>query len=681
MIGVKKAFANSIDIVFCCNRRYAPYLGVMLTSLIKSASPENNYDILILYNQANDNYQIPLKKFNRHNIRVRQVNYDLATLAQGVNFFTHRYYVPEVYARFFLPQILTAYRKILYLDIDMLILDDVAKLYQFDLGNYALAASRDFVSLVEIGAFTNNFELYLRHDLGLKRRCDYFCSGVMLMDLAKLRQEKFTKRCLAKLQKISTPLYVDQDILNCLYKDKVKYLPERWNIMALCFDSSIIEQVKKTSGDNQQKLLAYWRLIHHPGIIHFSGGVKPWLKKSSPFASWWWQTAKGSPFFARIMARKLKQHFVYLCGQVLLKLAKLADKVRHFFQGLLVIMRFAFLTNHWQTVLLIEGNTFHGEVLHSLVLYYQQLGCQLVLLINPVLLDEGLGEVLPRSQQIKILPARAFYCRFILRYFNLAKFGAVVFNSREIAVGKQYLDYRQYFALKPELTAWHIRHHLPAYQLKNEDRQALVLLKNPQYVGKNLALINYGKVINKSVPNKKIFAVIGSIEGQRKNFPLLLEAVATLVSSGETNFTIEMIGSNQPVGLSPRLRPYFNFHARVSYPRLYQLIADSNFIISLLDPTEPAHQQYRQHRCTGSALSSWAFLKPCLLERSFALSYDFSDNNSLLYTGNQQLTKALTQALKMTPSQYQCLVGNLAKEKKQLQEQTLLVLKQTLGQQ
>lgn len=681
MSEIKPVFATSTNIVFCCNRLYLPYLSVVLTSLISHTQKTHHYDIVILYNQRCGPPRYHPKKFCRPNISVRLIKIDLEKLSNGADFFVHRYYVPEVYARFFIPQILTAYRKILYLDIDMLILDDVAKLYQFDLGDYSLAATRDFVSLVDIGVFTKNFELYLSHDLELKQRHDYFCSGVMLMDLLKLRQEKFTRRCLARLQKIATPLYVDQDVLNCLFAGRVKYLPERWNIMLLCFDSDIIERVKKTNNDNQQKLLAYWRMMDNPGIIHFSGGVKPWLKRSSPFASWWWQVAWQSPFFGRIVLRKFKQHFTYLWEQTWLVLKNLANKIKHFFQGLFTIIHFAFLVNRQQTVLLIEGNTFHGEVLHSLLIYYRQLGCRLVLLINPALLEEGLGEVLPRSKQIKIFSARALYLRFICHHFNLTKFRAVIFNSREIAHGGSFITYQQYFALKQPLSAWCIRHHLPIKKLKNSAERALVLLKNPQYGGKNLALINYGQTVNKKLSKKRVLVVIGSLDYQRKNFPLLLQAVATLIKTGETNFTIEMIGSSQPVGLSPRLSKYFNFHGRVSYSRLYQLIAGGDFILSLLDPVEPAHQQYRLHRATGSVLSSFAFLKPCLMEQSFATAYELNQHNSLLYAGNQQLIKSIKQALQMSPARYQRLVANLAKDKKRLQEQTLLNLKQTLGKQ
>lgn len=676
MAVIKRAFKQSINIVFCSNHYYLPYLGVVLNSLINHASPKYNYDILILYNQKKHHYRIPLKHFCRCNISVRQVDYNLKNLAPKAKFFTHRYYVPEVYARFFIPQILTAYRKVLYLDIDMLILDDVAKLYHFDLGDKSLAASRDFVSLVDVGFFTKLFTFYLHHDLGLKHRRDYFCSGVMLMDLTKLRQEKFTQRCLAQLLKITSPLYVDQDILNCLYAGQLKYFHQRWNIMTLCFDRQIIKQVKKTSLINQQQLLAYWQLMSNPGAIHFSGGVKPWLKKSAPFAAWWWQTAKYSPFFVQIMGRKLKQHLNYLSKHLLLLINKLKEKVKHFFLGMYAICRFVFLKNRQQTILLIEGNTFHGEIIHSLALYYRQLNYRVVLLLNPVLLSEQLDKVLPADQQVTVLVARAFYLRFMLNYFNLAKFKLVIFNSREIACGKQNQHYQQYFALKNNWRAWCIRHHLQDNLSHNLPEQSLVLLKNPQFPERNLSLINYGQAIIKPLGKKIVLAVIGSIAPERKNFSLLLQVVAELLQQGQNNFVIMLIGSSQPVGLSPRLAPYFSFHNRVSYPCLYQLITQSDFILSLLDPEVKAHREYRCHRCTGSANFSFAFLKPFIVEQSFAPAYGFNGDNSLLYRGNQQLTATISKALKMSAAQYQRLGENLQKDARHLQKRTLAILKQ-----
>ena len=56
------------------------------------------------------------------------------------------------------------------------------------------------------------------------------------MNLPKLRQENFTANALVKLKQLKTPLYVDQDVFNCLYAGKIALLPNRWNTMTICFD-------------------------------------------------------------------------------------------------------------------------------------------------------------------------------------------------------------------------------------------------------------------------------------------------------------------------------------------------------------------------------------------------------------------------------------------------------------
>jgi hypothetical protein len=59
----------------------------------------------------------------------------------------------------------------------------------------------------------------------------YACSGVILMNLKKMRETGFIAKCAEFAEKWGTPFFVDQDILNTICKDDAKIIDQRWNLM------------------------------------------------------------------------------------------------------------------------------------------------------------------------------------------------------------------------------------------------------------------------------------------------------------------------------------------------------------------------------------------------------------------------------------------------------------------
>jgi lipopolysaccharide biosynthesis glycosyltransferase len=99
--------------------------------------------------------------------------------------------------------------KIIYLDCDIVLNDDIDKVWEIDINNYLLAAVRD-------GIYVEN----------------YFNSGVMFLNLKNLRDFDFYskwKDYVIKHPNISKLKYPDQDILNDVTKGKVLFLSEYYN--------------------------------------------------------------------------------------------------------------------------------------------------------------------------------------------------------------------------------------------------------------------------------------------------------------------------------------------------------------------------------------------------------------------------------------------------------------------
>lgn len=152
--------------------------------------------------------------------------------------------------------------KILYLDADILCLNDLRTLYEVDLTNYLYAAAShtsdsnipDLVNKLRLG----NFEAE-----------SYYNSGVLLMNLDLIRQQVKRQDILDYIEKKGRLLLLpDQDVLNALYGHKTYQIPDqiynydaRYNVLYFARSSGL------------------WNLdwvIEHTVFLHFCGRDKPW---------------------------------------------------------------------------------------------------------------------------------------------------------------------------------------------------------------------------------------------------------------------------------------------------------------------------------------------------------------------------------------------------------------------
>ncbi|MEM8705995.1 MAG: glycosyltransferase family 8 protein [Actinomycetota bacterium] len=170
--------------------------------------------------------------------------------------------------------------RIVYLDADIVVADDVSPLLDVDLGGHALGAVQNlrapFVSSTD-GLTAWDF-------LGLEPAAPYFNAGVLVLDAARWRAEDLETASIEMAHRLHDadllPM-ADQDTLNALFADDWQRLDPRWNQHPLAFEDS----------GHHHTLLdadALQRLRDDPAIVHFIGRDKPWLASSRhPFRSVW----------------------------------------------------------------------------------------------------------------------------------------------------------------------------------------------------------------------------------------------------------------------------------------------------------------------------------------------------------------------------------------------------------
>lgn len=154
--------------------------------------------------------------------------------------------------------------RILYLDADILCINDLSRLYNLDLKGY-MAASAIHTNLIGVTDVINKIRLQNFEEAG------YFNSGVMLMNLDEMRRDVTPQEIYDYIQK-HILLLPDQDVLNALYGTKIKEIPDQlYN-----FDTRNLRIYETIS-------FLKWDLdwvMKHTVILHFCGRDKPWLAKT-----------------------------------------------------------------------------------------------------------------------------------------------------------------------------------------------------------------------------------------------------------------------------------------------------------------------------------------------------------------------------------------------------------------
>jgi len=172
-------------------------------------------------------------------------------------------HAPEsLWYRVFLPELLPSLDRVLYLDLDVIVLDALEPLWHTELGEHYVAA------------VTNVFmEGHERRGamLGLESDEVYFNSGVLLMNLEAWRQDRCTVAILEYAREHADRLgWADQDALNVLLGHRRLPLHPRWNCM-----NSVVEFPAAVDVFGRE---AVEEARRRPAIRHFEGPSvnKPW---------------------------------------------------------------------------------------------------------------------------------------------------------------------------------------------------------------------------------------------------------------------------------------------------------------------------------------------------------------------------------------------------------------------
>jgi lipopolysaccharide biosynthesis glycosyltransferase len=250
---------GTIHIVSASDDTFAIPLGVMLTSLFENSSSRELITVHILdggISSINREKILHIAEKYHSTIRFLMVNGE-----KFKNFATIGHLNWIAYFRLEIPDILDiAITKVLYLDCDLIIKDDIARLWAIDISSYHLAA------VVDEGIESGIVFPDIKTRLGIPAGCQVFNSGVMVMNLSLWRRDFTHRKTIDFIAKNPDKIRLaDQDALNAFLYDKWLPLPVWWN------QQTPLHLVTDPCGEPE-----FVGTLENPGIIHYTGSDKPW---------------------------------------------------------------------------------------------------------------------------------------------------------------------------------------------------------------------------------------------------------------------------------------------------------------------------------------------------------------------------------------------------------------------
>ena len=279
-----------IPVAFSSDINFLEPTFVAITSLLKNAKPFTIYDIyLMVPNEiaaiVESQIRLFYDKFKNFKINVVDMGNEFADVKMSIKHIT-----AQTYYRLHLPNILKQYNKCFYLDSDIIVNSDLTELFRNNIDEYYIAG-------VRASGYYHPESWVKKHtaEVGLPSINQYINAGVLLFNLARIREERIYEKMLSYVNKGFSSQ--DQDILNLVCYDNIKILPLKYNLMTkyLSFENGEVKINKEDAavyGENECR-----EALKSPVIIHYADKRKPWNDSTVIYFNEWETYSKLSPLY------------------------------------------------------------------------------------------------------------------------------------------------------------------------------------------------------------------------------------------------------------------------------------------------------------------------------------------------------------------------------------------------
>jgi lipopolysaccharide biosynthesis glycosyltransferase len=294
--------SGAVTVCMVSSDEYAPFAAVAVQSVVENATSENNYDLVILSDDMSLRNRWRIEKIaeGRANISMRII--DISRMVENFSFYTWAHFTSKTYYRLLIPDLFSAYEKVIYLDSDVVVNRNLAELFETDLGDNLLAAAYDTHVVAYCSQNPPLEQLdYNIQTLGLKEPEIYFQAGVSIFNI-KIFRENYESGYLIKQGASHKLRWLDQDLINMLCQGKIKRLRNKWNVMIANKPDFIDEYYLP-----QELRKEYFEARKDPYIIHYVGRAMPCYTTSPDLYEYFWKYARQTVFYEILLQRMCEE--------------------------------------------------------------------------------------------------------------------------------------------------------------------------------------------------------------------------------------------------------------------------------------------------------------------------------------------------------------------------------------
>ena len=261
-------------IVFSSDRKYLVCAEVAINSIIKNRSNDKFYDIYFFHDNLLEDEMSNIKKLSCENVSITCVN--INSYIDNNILYERLYFTKAMYYRILIPNILSEYKKVLYLDCDLVVNCDIAEIFDEEIGNNLIAGVHDL--------FEDEQKLYV-NSLEVNENF-YINSGVLLFNVAECIKFNIAEKFFELLSNRKDLRCPDQDAVNIVCQNKIHLLDMRWNFQW----GGTLSRIKRVIYSEKLKR-EYQSAAQDVKIYHFTTAYKPWIYNKEKLAKYWWINA------------------------------------------------------------------------------------------------------------------------------------------------------------------------------------------------------------------------------------------------------------------------------------------------------------------------------------------------------------------------------------------------------
>lgn len=275
------SLSTDVPIIVCASDdNFAMPLTVMLKSIVTNLK---RYDSIIVYILDGGIYESSKELLNKsleaskviiHWIKIDDYELkDMKTSTPFSEIFSNvrstTQFTLATYYRLLIPKLLPkSIKKVIYLDCDTVVLNDISDLWDQAADNHYLLAVPDMWT--EMLYVSSPFGLKLYQELNIPADNKYFNAGVLVLNLEKWRKDEIADKIINYLRLYQEyVIWLDQDGMNAILSGRWGELDPRWNVATMFYryNSWFESPFDKETYDN---------IIESPYIVHFTEDKKPW---------------------------------------------------------------------------------------------------------------------------------------------------------------------------------------------------------------------------------------------------------------------------------------------------------------------------------------------------------------------------------------------------------------------